>query len=236
MSGLKRSIQQIFASGPSNSPSPVSATDVQVYDVTEGTLEVDLSSMEWLRTAPVWMTLAERLLLFSLVYGLRPQRYLEIGTLHGGSAMLACHAMDMTESSGRITCVDPEPRISDEDWTRISHRAHLVEGLSPQILPQAVEVAGGPFDFVLIDGDHSYEGVKRDAVGVMPYVADGAYLLFHDSFFPEIGQALDDFSSKNRNRVIDFGVLTREVTMQEVSSGDAVQWGGLRMMQVRGQA
>ena len=140
MSGVKRSIQKIFASGPSKSPSPISATDVQVYDVTEGTLDVDMSSMEWLRTAPVWMTLAERLLLFSLVYGLRPQRYLEIGTLQGGSALLACHAMDMTESSGRITCVDPEPRISAEDWTRISHRAQFGRGT---VAPDLAAGGGG---------------------------------------------------------------------------------------------
>ena len=236
MSGARAIFQRVFATGPSDLPSPMDATDVQVYDVTEGALEVDLSSMDWLKTAPVWMTLAERLLLFSLVYGLRPQRYLEIGTFKGGSALLVCHAMDMTDSNGAITCIDPNPKISPENWQRIEHRTHLLQGLSPQILTQAFEDAGGAFDFVLIDGDHSYQGVKRDAAGVLPFVADGAYLLFHDSFFPEIARALDEYALENRRSVIDFGTLTREVTTQQTPSGDAVNWGGLRMMQVRNQA
>lgn len=234
MSSVKGFFRQVFATDSTDLPSPVSAMDVQVYDVTENTLEVDLSSMEWLRAAPVWMTVAERLLLFSLVYSLRPQRYLEIGTFQGGSALLACKAMDMTGSNGTITCIDPEPKIASEDWQRIEHRTHLLQGLSPQILAQAFDDAGAAFDFVLIDGDHSYQGVKRDAIGVLPFVADGAYLLFHDSFFPEIDRALDEYA--RQQNVIDFGVLTREVTSQEMPSGDVVHWGGLRMMQVRNRS
>lgn len=233
MTGIKGLFQRTLPSTSSATPSPAAAKDLRVYDVTENALDVDFSSMDWIRTAPVWMTVAERLLLFSLIYGLRPQKYLEIGTFQGGSAILACRAMDMTGSKGSITCIDPEPKISTENWALISHRANLLEGLSPQILPQAVEAAGGAFDFVLIDGDHSYQGVKRDAEGVLPFVADGAYLLFHDSFFPDIARALDDFRQGHLGQVIDFGTLTREVTLHETPTGDAVQWGGLRMMQVR---
>ena len=178
MTGIRGFFQRTLPSTSAAAPSPAAATDVRVYDVTENALDVDFSSMDWIRTAPVWMTVAERLLLFSLIYGLRPQKYLEIGTFQGGSAILACRAMDMTGSKGSITCIDPEPKISTENWALISQRANLLEGLSPQILPQAVEAAGGAFDFVLIDGDHSYQGVKRDAEGVLPFVADGAYLLY----------------------------------------------------------
>ena len=194
---------------------------------------MDIAALEVIRWAPVWMTRAERLLLYTLIFGLRPARYLEIGTLKGGSALIVAAAMDATDSAGRLVCIDPEPQIAPEHWSRLEHRTTLLEGFSPEILPRAQEIAGGPFDFVLVDGDHTYDGVKRDAEGVLQFVADGAYLLFHDSFFPDIARALQDFGTQYADQVVDFGTLTREITVTSQSQSDSGRWGGLRLMQVR---
>jgi len=58
------------------------------------------------------MKLAKRLLLLSLVYGLRPQRYLEIATFQGGLVLLACRAVDMTENAGNILSPTALPALS----------------------------------------------------------------------------------------------------------------------------
>lgn len=195
--------------------------------------EIDLAALDVIRWAPVLMTRAERLLLYALIFGLRPQRYLEIGTLYGGSALITAAAMDAVENPGRLVCVDPRPQIAPEHWKRLAPRTTLVKGFSPDVLPRAVEVANGPFDFVLIDGDHSYAGVLRDANSVLPLVADGAYLLFHDSFFSDVAQALHDFAVRHLDQIVDFGSLTREVTLQSRPESDLTHWAGLRLMQVR---
>lgn len=207
--------------------------DLPVYDVTPFASEIDLSALDVIQWAPVWMTRAERLLLFTMAFTLRPSRYLEIGTFKGGSALLVNAALDLLESNGRMVCVDPEPKIAPEHWQKIEHRTTLLTGFSPDILPEAVEAAGGKFDLVLIDGDHTYQGVLRDAIGVMPHVADGAYLLFHDSMFVEVARGLREFAYKFGTELVDFGTLTREVTIQEREDGPSIRWGGLRMMQVR---
>ncbi|HID53187.1 MAG TPA: class I SAM-dependent methyltransferase [Anaerolineae bacterium] len=208
-------------------------SDVTVYDVTAFAGEIDLEPLAVIKWAPMWMSRAERLLIYTLTFTLRPSRYLEIGTFQGGSALVVNAAMDALGSDGRIICVDPEPRIAPENWQKIERRASLITGYSPEALPQAVDVAGGPFDFVLIDGDHTYNGVVRDANGVLPYVADGAYLLFHDSFFVDVARGIRDFARQNADQLVDFGSLTREVTFQKSAQGELVRWGGLRMMQVR---
>ncbi len=207
--------------------------NLPVHDVTPFAAAIDLASFEVLQWAPVWMTRAERLLLFTLVFGLRPSRYLEIGTFQGGSALLVAAALDALESPARMVCVDPQPRIAPEHWDRLKHRTTLLVGASPAILPDASQAAGGPFDFVLIDGDHTRAGVKRDAVGVLPYVEDGGYLLFHDSLSPEVAGGVQDFAAEHMDAIVDFGTLTREVTYQEDDQGNRVRWGGLRLMQVR---
>jgi predicted O-methyltransferase YrrM len=204
---------------------------LQKYDVTDCAGEINLADLEVVRWAPVWMTRAERLLLYTLSFTLRPERYLEIGTLQGGSALLVAAAMDALNTGGRLICVDPKPQIIPEHWQRLANRTLLLEGHSPDILPQACEMAGGKFDLILIDGDHTYAGALRDAQGVLPFAADGAYILFHDSFFVEVARAIDDFVLEHAQELVDFGSLTREYT--SAPDFDSVQWGGLRMVQVR---
>lgn len=211
----------------------VNEADATVYDVTPFASEFNPEALEVIQWAPVWMSRAERLLVYTLTFTLRPSRYLEIGTFQGGSALVVTAAMDALGSDGKLVCVDPTPQITPEHWAKLEHRTALLTGYSPDILPQAVEAAGGLFDFVLIDGDHSYNGVVRDANGVLPHVANNAYLLFHDSFFPEVARGLQEFADKHADQIVDFGTLTREVTYQEAKKGSPIRWGGLRLMQVR---
>jgi predicted O-methyltransferase YrrM len=200
--------------------------------VTTFAAELDLASLEVLQWAPVWMTRAERLTLFALAFGLRPRRYLEIGTLRGGSALVVAAAMAAAGHAGRLVLLDPEPQIAPEHWERLAGRATLLRARSPEALPQAQEAAGGPFDLALIDGDHTCAGVLRDAEGLLPYLADGAYVLFHDGFYSEIAQALRAFAERHPDRVTDCGLLTREVTVH-AEGGNQVRWGGLRLMRIR---
>lgn len=48
--------------------------------------------------------------------------------------------------------------------------------------PRIVEVIRrqGPFDFIFIDGDHSYEGAKQDYENYFPMLAEGGVMAFHD--------------------------------------------------------
>jgi predicted O-methyltransferase YrrM len=198
-------------------------------DVSDRLAHPDPAVLGLVETAPVWMTPAERLLLFTLAFTLRPARYLEIGTLHGGSALLVCTAMDSAGNGGTLVCIDPEPKIAPETWARLHHRTKLLRGLSPHALPEARSLAGGLFDLVLIDGDHTGAGVIRDATGVLSVAAPGAYLLFHDCFNEDVAGGIDAFVRQNAGHVQDVGPLTREITHEAGPDGAPAVWGGLRL-------
>jgi len=112
----------------------------------------------------------------------------------------------------------------------IQDRATLVEGYSPVALAEAYRRASRSFDLVLIDGDHSAEGVYRDTAGVVPFLSQGAFLVFHDSHYPDVADGIDRFVQERSGSVVDMGTLTREATRD--NSDASVHWGGLRLMRV----
>ncbi len=135
-------------------------------------------------TAPAWMSMPERVLLYGLVAALRPERILKVGTSAGGATMIMCAALDDL-GAGHVTCVAPEPRIADEDWEAIRRRATLVPEPSPDGIARARELAGGPFGLALIDGDHLN--------ATLPALADAAHLLVHGASVRDgIGGQLHD--------------------------------------------
>lgn len=175
------------------------------------------------------MMMPEKVLLYGLIFGLKPRRCLEIGTFRGGSAQVIHAAMD-DNGFGRLVCVDPEPRMTPEVRERIAARSTVIQGPSPDVLPEARRAAGGAFGFALIDGDHGRAGVLRDIEGVLEHVDDGAYLLFHDCHFHEVEAAIDEALRRHPRRLVDCGVLSVARNPVTTDDGEEVVWGGLRLL------
>lgn len=188
--------------------------------------------VQHLLDAPAELLLPERLLMYALVRGLRPARCLEIGTHFGGSTTITCAALDDI-GTGHLVCVDPNPLVPAEVWARLAHRATMLQGYSPDALTDAVTVAGGLFDFVFIDGDHTHAGVVRDVEGVVRVAAPGAHLLFHDSHYWEVREAIDECLVRFAGRLLDAGTLSTQSTEPIAApDGSQARWGGFRMLRV----
>lgn len=185
-------------------------------------------------TTPAHMTSPERVLLYSLIFGLRPRRCLEIGTHKGGSALIIAAALDDL-GAGHLVCIDPQPMVAPEHWAQVSHRATMIAGASPAVLPRAVEAAGGRFDFALIDGDHEYPGVVSDIEGVLGVLEPHAYLLFHDANYHEVARGIDEMLCKHADQLVDCGMLSVQQTPEDrFVNGRQVVWGGLRLVRYHG--
>lgn len=196
----------------------------------ESTIRFPLGALEILNSTPAKQTASERLMLFTLIYCLRPLRYLEIGTFKGGSALLVAAAMDAADYPGKIICVDLRPQVDPENWKRIQHRATMVVGDSGKVLPEAHQVAGGPFDFIFIDGDHQEQAVIRDATEAAAVLAPGGYLLFHDSFCSGVKFGVDRFVLHSPGHWMDFGDVTREYTSVVQRDGKEEPFCGFRLV------
>ncbi len=78
---------------------------------------------------------------------------------------------------------------------RDSHAASTKDHLQT-ILPP------GGIDFLFIDGDHTYEGIKMDFEMYSPFVRKGGLVAFHDicTHPPEINCGVDKFWNEIRTR------------------------------------
>jgi hypothetical protein len=104
------------------------------------------------------------ILIYHLIRKYEITSMLEIGFGRGYSTFCAAKAFHDAGVKGNITTVDPAldekylnmlQQVFPKDWFDY---IQFVKGTSSQMLPQI----SGKFDFVYIDGDHSYEGTKSD--------------------------------------------------------------------------
>ena len=69
--------------------------------------------------------------------------------------------------------------------------ADLVEPLVGYTQHVAGRYGGAPIRLLLIDADHSYEGVRRDFERWSPLVAPGGLIVFHDYLMPDVARFVD---------------------------------------------
>ncbi len=176
-------------------------------------------------SAPSEMTVTERLFLYATVRGLRPERVLEIGSRHGGSASIMAAAMEDV-GRGKIVGVDPRAEIRVAPW-KFYNRFELVPKPSPEAIPEARSIAGGKFDFALIDGLHIYDQARKDLAAVLPHMNEGAHILLHDAFHFGLSEAVREMLEENPN-VQDCGYVCVKPAVKVAM----LAYGGFRMLRV----
>jgi len=133
----------------------------------------------------------EVLRLITMVNEIKPQTVIEIGTAGGGTLFLFCRvaSKDATIISidlpgGRFGGGYPCWKIPLYKRFRLpKQELHLerADSHSQETLDKVNNILGNrKVDFLFIDGDHSYYGVRMDFEMFSPLVKDGGIIAFHD--------------------------------------------------------
>ena len=127
------------------------------------------------------MTRCEKYAFASILEAARPAVAIEIGTYKGGSLQLIAEHAEKVYSID--TSSEPQELLGDH-----FDNVEFITGDSKQMIPTVLKKitdAKEKLGFVLIDGDHSAQGVKSDINAVLQYVPTSpVYIVFHDSFHP----------------------------------------------------
>jgi predicted O-methyltransferase YrrM len=134
---------------------------------------------------------------------------LEIGTARGGTLFLFTRVIN---SSARIISLDlPKGKFGGgyeafkipffTNFARKNQQIFLVRAnshSSSSLSTIKSILKGQKIDFLFIDGDHAYEGVKKDFQMYSPLVRKGGIVVFHDivAHDPTVGCGVDRFWSE----------------------------------------
>jgi len=192
--------------------------------------------------APCHMNFAERMWLFATVYALGVERYLEIGTARGGSALIVDLAFAILERGG-VTCrgvlIDKSfSNVSSETRQKLCDRFDFIEKpVSIAAMREANYLVADPFDFVLIDGNHRYNHAIYDTLTVLPFVRPGGFLLLHDAAFFEVRDAVRQLL--RLTNLTDCGYIARHVNVHAKEeprdpegfwAEEPTRWGGMYLL------
>lgn len=108
----------------------------------------------------------------------KPKRVLEIGCWDGGTL----REWLTKGSPSRVVAVDIAHRQPEEyaKWRKRDTQLHVITGSSMDRAIKAQIRKLGPFDWVLVDGDHGDTAVRNDVALAIECAAPGAVLALHD--------------------------------------------------------
>ncbi len=133
------------------------------------------------------MTRCEKYAFKSLLEYIKPEVALEIGTYQGGSLQI------ISKFAEKVYSIDISTEYQDllsNSFDNVIFNYGDSKKLVGKILKE-IEESGKKLEFVLIDGDHSTEGVKSDIEAVLNYrPKSDLYIIFHDSFHPRSRQGI----------------------------------------------
>ncbi|MDQ6814012.1 MAG: class I SAM-dependent methyltransferase [Bacteroidota bacterium] len=175
------------------------------------------------------MANAEKIALLNILNEIRPTIAIEIGTKSGGSLQL------LSAFCERVYSLDIDPAVT----TLKSNFANVefIIGDSKETLPQLLKdlsASNTQPQFILIDGDHSCEGVRCDIENILKIsIAVPLIVFMHDSFNPECrrGMLEVNYESYNFVEMIDLDFVQGTYSPSEKTSGE--MWGGFGLISLK---
>jgi Methyltransferase domain len=186
---------------------------------------LDCGALPLTRDARSQMAFGERAAFEGVLAQVRPGLAIEIGTAEGGTLRR------MAAYSGLVYSIDVDQRPVGDD---VPANVRLLTGDSATLLPEllrSLQETGKPVNLALVDGDHSYEGVRRDVSHLLdsPCTARSV-ILVHDTMNAEVRAGVESVSVEDHPGVVyyelDFvpGYVFRRGAARDMA------WGGLGLI------
>src|SRR5262245_17223793 len=184
-------------------------------------------------TANWQMLTSERIALTGLLARLRPRRALEVGVYYGGSLSLIAPFWD------RVWALDVDPEVPSRFAipSNVDLRIGDAAGLLANMLDE-LEAAGVALNFVLIDAEHSVDGVRRDIETVIQRPVpprEPMVIVIHDSGNTECRRGITgaDWAACPYVHHVELDFVPGQIIEHAICGNRAEVWGGLALAYVR---
>lgn len=195
---------------------------MQIINLSEVSALLHPSAVE----LPWMMQESDKAVLSQVLRASRPVVALEIGTSQGGSLRhIAAHAR-------RTYSIDIDPKVRMR-LEPLMPNVRFLTGNSATLVPTVLaecQAAGEPINFILVDGDHTCEGVRADLNAILAYrpVAP-LWILMHDSSNPDCrrGIATAEWAGNPHVHLVEIDFVTGTLMGEGAFNGQI--WGGLAL-------
>jgi len=228
---LKNKIHEFNASREYKKTIPI------IHAITQGMSADQLAdfvlSEKWRRFFWMIQIPSEIKWLLTKVVAVKPKVVVEIGTRMGGTLFLFTKvaanpativSIDFPDGHGGGYLKSREKFY--KSFALPLQQLHLIKGdsHSKETIQRLQEVLSGrQIDFLFIDGDHSYEGVKMDFEMYSPLVRSGGLVAFHDN---------KPTKENSWSGVIPFWNEIKTKTKATEFFGDEDKWGGMGIIEI----
>lgn len=177
------------------------------------------------------MSRSEKYCLIHLLETLQPEVSVEIGTYQGGSLQV------ISRFSKEVHSIDISPAPKQLLETRFSNvQFHVAKaGDVLKAIFTRIEQEGKQLGFVLIDGDHSKNGVRADIQEVLSYPHKHPFtILLHDSFNPQCRAGIKsiDYTKYPAVAYVELDYITGSFWHNDTYRE---MWGGFAIIKVNPQ-
>jgi predicted O-methyltransferase YrrM len=120
---------------------------------------------------------------------------LEIGAYDGGSSMsLGFFCDNLITIDGNNPIRFNTQTIKEK--TSSNYTAKSANSFHTETIQTVKDFSPNGFDLIFIDGDHTYDGVKKDFENYSPMLKDGGVIFFHDIVDSEYHRSVNCYVSK----------------------------------------
>jgi cephalosporin hydroxylase len=146
------------------------------------------------------------------------RRYLELGVQYGGTFVLTTEYLYRVHGIETAIAVDIQRVRSAADYRKLRPAARFVTVDSADARFRQLLEREGPFDLVLIDGDHARDAVRRDWETVRPHARVIAFHDIVDSLSPGVAEVWAEVRAAHASEY-DFHEFTRQYPEVEEREG-----------------
>ena len=174
-----------------------------------------------------WMGPAEQIVSMALLQSLRPKVAIEIGTFYGGFLTMLSHF------AVKVYSIDIDPEVSKRLAGKFDNVEYII-GDSTDVLPPLLEkLRDKELGFILVDGDHSTDGVRRDLDMILKYKPNSRMIvLMHDSMNPTVraGIRAANWASNSFVQFVELDLVVGYRTVVKSIYGEC--WEGLAIAEL----